>query len=225
MFLPGLGECYVQLERAAISSYFHGRALEYCSQALLFLSKYATHSLKHSSCGVHLLCLTCAVYYVLEQLESRRTFLVCGSYWATHARSYTCCMLMFATWPFLNFWLAQSAMRFTTKHSCLHLLQSMKTSHKHTAWRHNIPLWSWRIDFLNRCYAMAVKQVSTSSALWHDLGVAYMRRSAHAQVTSDATGARQLMTQAVTCLRKSLSIDSRNAVAWNSLGLAAASKG
>ena len=72
---------------------------------------------------------------------------------------------------------------------------------------------------------MAVKQVSTSSALWHDLGVAYMRRSAHAQVTSDATGARQLMTQAVTCLRKSLSVDSRNAVAWNSLGLAAASKG
>ena len=72
---------------------------------------------------------------------------------------------------------------------------------------------------------MAVKQVSTSSSLWHDLGVAYMHRSAHARVTSDMAGARELMTQAVTCLRKSLALDPRNAVTWNSFGLAAASKG
>ena len=43
--LKGIGECYVEMERAALARYFHGRAVDYCEQALTYLTRSVTASL------------------------------------------------------------------------------------------------------------------------------------------------------------------------------------
>ena len=69
---------------------------------------------------------------------------------------------------------------------------------------------------------MALKCQPDCAALWHDLGVAYMYQ---AKVTTDAVKVKLFMGKAFQSLEKAVQREAENHTYWNTLGLAALSKG
>ncbi|XP_069747865.1 superkiller complex protein 3 [Narcine bancroftii] len=76
-----------------------------------------------------------------------------------------------------------------------------------------------------RCYVRALTLMSSSANLWCDLGVNYYRQAQHLATTGEENTVHELLEKSLQCLKKSVTLNSKNHQYWNALGVVACYKG
>ncbi|XP_038661172.1 tetratricopeptide repeat protein 37 isoform X1 [Scyliorhinus canicula] len=77
-----------------------------------------------------------------------------------------------------------------------------------------------------RCYGRALTLMSTSANLWCDLGMNYYRQAQqHLVAAGEVNIVPEFIEKALQCLKKSVMLDSKNHLYWNTLGVIASYKG
>uniref|UniRef100_A0A452HAI7 Uncharacterized protein n=1 Tax=Gopherus agassizii TaxID=38772 RepID=A0A452HAI7_9SAUR len=76
-----------------------------------------------------------------------------------------------------------------------------------------------------RCYGRALKLMSSPNT-WCDLGINYYRQAQHLTAAScDMNEISELLEKSLQCLKKAVSLDSKNHLYWNALGVVACCSG